>query len=128
MKNLATIACFVLAFACALPNASSANEGQWRGSWQSCTTGHRGKMKAQFCRVDETHVRAKFTGTFAKVIPFRYRPVLDIVHESPDLMILQGNKRLPIVGNFQYSATISGNQFNATYRSRRDYGVWSMQK
>ncbi len=103
-------------------------DGRWRGGWQSCSTGHHGKLNAQFCRIDETHVRATFKGTFAKVIPFRYRPVLDIVHEQPGLMILQGNKKIPLGGNFQYNATISGGQFNATYRSRRDHGTWQMQR
>ena len=102
--------------------------GQWRGSWKSINTGHRGRLGAQFCRIDSTHVQAKFKGTFAKVIPFRYKPVLNIVHEEPGLIVLQGNKKLPLVGNFEYNATIVGNQFNATYRSRRDHGVWYMQR
>ena len=103
-------------------------EGRWRGSWQSCVNGHHGRLSAQFCRIDSTHVQAKFTGTFAKVIPFRYRPVLDIVYEEPGLMVLQGNKRLPLGGNFEYNATIAGDQFTATYRSRRDHGVWQLQR
>jgi len=102
--------------------------GQWNGSWKSCKSGHRGKLNAQFCRLDETHVQAKFTGSFAKVIPFRYRPVLTIVHEESDLMILEGSKKLPLVGNFYYSATVSENSFSATYRSRRDQGVWQMNR
>ncbi|MFK7768534.1 MAG: hypothetical protein AB8B55_15030 [Mariniblastus sp.] len=102
--------------------------GNWRGGWQSCNSGHRGKLNAQFCRIDSTHVRATFKGTFAKVIPFRYRPVLNIVHEEPGLVVLQGNKKIPLGGNFQYNATISNGQFNATYRSRRDHGIWQMQR
>jgi hypothetical protein len=103
-------------------------DGRWHGGWRSCTNGHKGNLNAQFFRLDSNHVKAKFKGTFAKVIPFRYRPVLDIVHEEPGLMVLQGNKKLPLVGNFQYNATITGNQFNATYRSRRDQGVWQMKR
>ena len=89
---------------------------------------HHGKLNAHFCRLDETHVQAKFTGSFAKVIPFRYRPVLTIAHEEPGLMILEGNKKLPLVGNFYYSATVSEAGFSATYRSRRDHGVWQMSR
>lgn len=103
-------------------------EGRWRGGWQSCTNGHKGRMSAQFRRIDSTQVQAKFKGTFFKVIPFRYRPVLDIVYEEPGLIVLQGNKRLPLGGNFEYNATISGNQFSATYRSKRDNGVWQLQR
>jgi len=102
--------------------------GQWKGSWKSCKSGHHGKLIAQFCRIDETHVQAKFTGSFAKVIPFRYRPILTIVQEESDYMILEGNKKLPLVGNFYYSATVSDAGFSATYRSRRDQGVWQMSR
>ncbi len=102
--------------------------GQWKGSWKSCKSGHHGKLNAQFCRIDETHVQAKFTGSFAKVIPFRYRPILTIVQEESDYMILEGNKKLPLVGNFYYSATVSEAGFSATYRSRRDQGVWQMSQ
>ena len=103
-------------------------DGRWQGGWQSCTNGHKGRLNAQFCRIDANHVKAKFGGTFAKVIPFRYRPVLNIVHEEPGLMVLQGSKKLPLMGSFEYNATITGDQFSATYRSRRDNGVWQMQR
>ena len=102
--------------------------GQWKGSWKSCKSGHHGKLNAQFCRIDETHVQAKFTGSFAKVIPFRYRPILTIVQEESDYMLPEGNKKLPLVGNFYYSATVSEAGFSATYRSRRDQGVWQMSQ
>ena len=114
----------------AFSQSASADElaGSWRCGWQSCNTGHRGRLNAQFCRIDQTHVRATFKGTFAKVIPLRYRPVQDIVHEQPGLIILQGSKKIPFGGNFQYNATVSNGQFNATYRSRRDHGSWQMQR
>ena len=127
-KNAACIVAFaVVTLLCQISDADQLN-GQWRGGWRSCVNGHKGRLNASFCRIDSTHVQAKFTGTFAKVIPFRYRPILDIVHEEPGMMVLQGNKKLPIVGNFQYNATITGNQFSATYRSRRDNGVWQMYR
>ncbi|MDG1873338.1 MAG: hypothetical protein P8J27_05475 [Mariniblastus sp.] len=103
-------------------------EGQWRGGWQSCTNGHKGRLSAQFCRIDANHVQAKFNGTFAKVVPFRYRPILKVVHEEPGLIILQGSKKLPLMGSFEYNATITGGEFSATYRSRRDNGVWQMHR
>lgn len=130
MKIRTTTLFIAIALVILLTQSSFAQglEGRWRGGWQSCSNGHKGRLNAQFCRIDSTHVRAKFKGTFAKVIPFRYRPVLDIVYEEPGLMVLQGNKRIPFGGNFEYNATISGNQFTATYRSRRDHGVWQLQR
>ena len=132
MKPAHALALIVSLILLSLPSFSRGQEfeiaGQWNGSWKSCKSGHHGKLNAQFCRLDETHVQAKFTGSFAKVIPFRYRPVLTIVHDEPNLMILKGNKKLPLVGNFYYSATISESGFSATYRSRRDQGVWQMSR
>lgn len=136
MKSKLELALKVFLFSTAFVVASGLSQlaiadelgGQWQGGWRSCANGHKGRLNASFCRIDSTHVRAKFTGTFAKVLPFRYRPVLDIVHEEPGLIVLQGNKKLPVVGNFQYNATISGNQFSATYRSKRDNGVWQMRR
>lgn len=130
MSSKLKLVLVVLAIAVWVPSLAQADDlsGRWRGGWQSVQSGHRGRLSAKFRRIDSTHVRAKFTGTFAKIIPFRYRPVLDIVYEEPGLMILQGNKRLPLGGNFQYDATVYGRQFSATYRSRRDNGVWQMRR
>lgn len=131
MKKNLLILLTVFVFALLLhPTVTHADEfcGKWRGGWLSCTTGHKGKLNAQFRRIDSTHVRAKFSGTFAKVIPFCYRPVLDIVHEEPGLVVLQGTKRIPLGGNFHYNATVTDGHFSATYRSRRDHGVWQMSR
>ena len=60
--------------------------GNWKGSWISCKSGHNGRLKATFCRISPTQVQAKFTGSFAKIFPFRYKAVLDIVHEEDGLI------------------------------------------
>jgi hypothetical protein len=103
--------------------------GRWQGGWKSCKTSHRGRLSARFCRIDDQHVQATFRGTFALVIPFRYRATLDVVHEEPGLVQLSGAKRLgPLMGTFSYDATITNNDFQATYRSRRDNGMWWMSR
>lgn len=60
--------------------------GNWQGSWVSCKSGHNGRLRATFCRISKTKVQAKFTGSFCKVFPFRYKAVLDIVHEEDGLI------------------------------------------
>ena len=122
----------VVALLCSLI-ASSAGAadlaGDWRGGWKSCRTGHRGRLSAKFCRTDACHVQATFRGTFALVIPFRYRATLPVVDEQPGYLRMSGSKRLgPLMGSFAYDATVSGDQFNATYRSRRDHGVWNLSR
>ena len=103
--------------------------GNWSGSWLSCKNGHNGKLRATFCRLNEHQVQATFVGSFAKILPFRYNAVLQIVHEEDGVIVVRGSKRLgPIMGVFSYEATISGDRFDATYQSRRDCGRWSMTR
>ncbi len=111
------------------PASAQDLSGHWSGDWRSCKTSHRGKLSASFCRLDAQHVQANFRGTFAKIIPFRYKAVLNVVHEQPGLMQLSGSKKLgPVMGTFSYDATITGDNFNATYSSRRDRGLWQMRR
>ena len=103
--------------------------GHWNGAWQSQTTGHRGRISATFCQIDSCQVQAKFKGTFARIIPFRYRTKLQIVHQEPGLMVLGGSRKLgPIMGQFTYEGTISNGQFSAQYSSKRDRGTWNLSR
>ncbi len=103
--------------------------GNWQGSWVSCKSGHNGRLRATFCRISKTKVQAKFTGSFCKVFPFRYKAVLDIVHEEDGLIQLRGSRKLgPLMGTFYYEAAITENQFKASYRSKRDCGQWNMTR
>lgn len=103
--------------------------GQWSGHWLSCKNGHHGKLRATFCRLNDCQVQAVFVGSFAKILPFRYKAVLEIIHEEEGLIQLRGSQKLgPIMGTFTYEATISADQFNASYRSRRDCGKWNMSR
>lgn len=103
--------------------------GQWCGSWVSCKNGHHGKLRATFCRLNDSQVQAVFVGSFAKILPFRYKAVLRVVHEEEGLIKLQGSQKLgPIMGTFCYEATITGDQFQASYRAKRDWGKWTMTR
>ena len=115
-----------------LPDEAAAQShwisGRWSGQWESCTTGHRGRLNARFCRVDACHVQATFTGTFFKVLPFRYKTRLRIVHEEPGRLVLSGSRRLPLMGEFRYRAVVTPGCFDATYQSRRDSGRWTLRR
>lgn len=103
--------------------------GTWKGSWLSCKSGHKGKLRATFCRLNEKQVQAVFVGSFAKILPFRYKAVLDVVHEESGMIVVRGSKRLgPLMGTFSYQATITADRFDATYNSKRDWGKWSMSR
>lgn len=103
--------------------------GTWKGTWVSCKSGHNGKLRATFCRLNDKQVQAVFVGSFAKILPFRYKAVLDIVHEESGMIVVRGSKRLgPLMGTFSYQATITADRFDATYNSKRDWGKWSMSR
>ncbi len=110
-------------------NNSSFLHGKWRGTWLSYTNGHNGRLRGRFRQINSSQVRATFTGTFAKVIPFGYITRLNIVHQESDLMILSGSKRLgPIMGRFEYEAVITPHEVISNYRSRRDSGRWYLRR
>ena len=111
------------------PVGSNDFSGQWTGSWLSCKSGHRGKLRATFCRLNDRQLEAVFAGSFAKFLPFRYRAVLEIVEEKPGQLHLRGSKSLgPFMGTFSYEAMLTAVQFKATYQSKRDCGRWSLTR
>jgi hypothetical protein len=103
--------------------------GSWSGDWRSCTSGHKGPLSAQFCRVSPCQYEVRFKGRFFKVIPFRYAVTLDVVEETAEKVILAGSQNLGrIFGTFTYSATVTGDCFEATYTSCKDQGIFRLTR
>lgn len=110
---------------CGTPVSADAS-GVWRGSWHSSPTGHRGPLNARIRQVSPDRYEALFYGRFFVVIPFAYRATLDRVPGTADLYY--SSKRMPIVGNYQTTARISGGSFQATFQSAKDSGVFQMSR
>ena len=102
--------------------------GSWNGMWLSGANSHRGRLSATFCQTNSNQVQARFRGTFAKVIPFRYRANLNVVHQQPGLTVLSGARKLPLAGEFRYYATITDGCFQGKFSSGRNYGHWTLQR
>lgn len=119
--------CILVVLSC---NALSAQEiaGQWSGKWNSNANGHSGKIAATFCQEDSATMKAKFSGTFAKVIPFRYTTRLNIVDQQPGLTVMSGSRRLPLGGEFSYYITMTDQCFHGSFQSRRNRGTFIMRK
>lgn len=100
--------------------------GRWVGGWSSHTTGHAGPLRARIRPVGSDTYRGVFVGRFAKVVPFVYPARLTRVPGTSDRY--QSSARLPLLGQYRMTATVSGNQFYATYRGRRDSGVFQMSR
>jgi hypothetical protein len=102
--------------------------GEWSGTWQSCTSGHNGPLKATFCKTDDCHYQVKFRGRFWKVFPFRYTAVLDVTGQDKDKVHLGGSRKLPFFGEFSYTATATACEFHADYCTKKDNGTFTMTR
>jgi hypothetical protein len=114
----------------AMPTASAQSlAGRWpNGLWTSDTTHHRGPLHAQFQPLNDSQYLVQFGGRFAKVIPFRYTVVLDVVGTSGDAAVLSGSSRLPLFGTFHYNATATPTHFDAHYTNRRYSGQFLLSR
>lgn len=115
-------------FLCLFPSLSSAAEptGRWRGSWKSVSTGHRGALRARVRAVDSDTYRAVFAGRFALVVPFVYPSTL---HRVPGTQnCYQTSTRLPLLGEYRMTASITSGRFYARYSSRNDHGVFDLSR
>lgn len=107
------------------PATNWAPVGKWRGEWISGTNGHRGPLRASIRQTAAGDYRAVFAGRFAKVIPFVYSTRL-----TPTPMPGQYTsvKRLPLVGTYRMSATVTPGHFEATFQGRKDQGVFRLDR
>lgn len=103
--------------------------GCWTGSWQSCSTGHSGALRATFTRCGEGRYRADFSGSFFRILPFRYSVVLDVVDDTDECVTLAGSSYLGrLFGTFRYTATADGCTFTARYTSAKDAGRFDLRR
>lgn len=120
-----------LIVACGLSAHAEATDlsGCWSGSWQSCSTGHAGVLRATFTRCDDTHYRVDFSGRFFKILPFRYSVTLQVVDETDESVTLAGSSYLgKLFGTFCYKATATDCQFRADYTSKKDRGMFTLTR
>lgn len=113
----------------AVPAEATDLTGCWAGSWQSCTTGHKGPLFATFQKCGAEAYRVEFSGRFFKIFPFRYSVVLSVVEDTDEAVTLAGSSFLGrMFGTFTYRATADACHFTAGYRSKKDSGAFELRK
>tara|TARA_R110002049_G_scaffold285698_1_gene466677 strand:- start:51965 stop:52360 length:396 start_codon:yes stop_codon:yes gene_type:complete len=100
--------------------------GSWRGSWSSQSTGHKGALRARIRPIDANTYRAVFTGRFAGIIPFVYPAKLQRVPGQCDCYT--SSQRLPLLGTYRMTASVTPNRFYATFGGRKDQGTFDMRR
>jgi hypothetical protein len=122
-RTLAALALLIL------PNvlfAADPVSGRWVGQWTS-DGGHRGPLRANLTTTP-TGYTATFAGRFAGVVPFVYRTPLHAIGASGDAVFLTAERRLPLFGTFRTDAVVTPMTFDATFRSGRDSGRFTLTR
>jgi hypothetical protein len=111
------------------PASADSIEGRWEGRWLSDINGHTGRLRCLLTRSGDTNYTARFRATYWKI--FRYSYQVDLQFEQRDgLWHLRGDENLGWLagGVYQYSGSVSPTNFQSTYRSKYDHGVFEMTR
>lgn len=104
--------------------------GCWNcGSWLSCCTGHKGTLRAVITQCDASHYRCTFSGTFLKVVPFRYTVTLTVTRVEADKIYFTASRKIPMFGgSFTTNGYATACRFHANYCSPKDRGTFDMSR
>ena len=102
--------------------------GHWHGYWASCQTGHRGRLRARFCKIDANCYEVRFSGTFFVAIPFSFKVHLRATEQQDGTVLLSGAPRLPLFGTFHFAAVATNHDFSANYWTRKDQGQFNLER
>ena len=104
--------------------------GCWNcGSWLSCCTGHKGTLRAVITQCDASHFRCTFSGTFMKVVPFRYTVTLTVTRVEADKIYFTASRNIPLFGgSFSTNGYATANRFHANYTTPKDRGTFDMSR
>ncbi len=111
----------------AITLAADPHAGRWVGRWSSDANGHSGPLRANISPT-ATGYSATFAGRFAGVVPFVYRTPLEVVGTSGDVVYLTAERRLPLFGTFRTDAVVTPGTFDATFRSGKDSGKFTLTR
>lgn len=125
-RHLLTVFALTLFFQVHLAAANDGVAGRWQGNWTSAATGHSGPLRASITPLPNGDYRAIFAGRFAKVIPFVYPARLSSVPGAPGQYT--SSQRLPLMGTYSMTASISSHIFHADFRGRKDAGTFRMTR
>lgn len=128
MYRMTLTALIFLGYVTATSAQSPSVSGSWTGYWESDMNGHNGPLHARIRQINDDNYRASFRGRFAGVIPFWYSTKMHVESADENSVVLGANQRLPFLGEYQTTAVITSDHFDATFTSRRDYGRFVMSR
>lgn len=110
-----------------VPNNSP--QGPWEGRWKSDANGHSGRLRCLITSKGPTGTEARFRATFARIFTYEYAVPVSLIQETNRLH-LEGAANLGWLagGRYTYDGFLTSTQFNSTYRSRHDHGVFELTR
>lgn len=98
------------------------------GSWLSCCTGHKGSLRANISCCGGNY-ECTFSGTFMKLIPFRYTVTLQTAAVGNGIVYFRASRQIPLFGgSFNCSGWATATKFHANYTSPKDRGSFDMSR
>lgn len=117
----------MLLLSCGAVFAEPPIAGRWRGEWVSDQNGHRGALRANVTPTTDGY-DVRFSGRFAKVIPFTYRQHLTQTGSDGERVYLAAERRLPLFGTFRMMAEATANTFDARFSAGQEQGRFKLQR
>lgn len=105
-------------------------EGPWTGSWTTTSNGHTGDLRAivKESKKKPGEYQFRYHATWAKIFSGGYT-VSYPVTKSGRTYHVTGEENLGIFGTFGHNGKIQGNNFDATFSSKKgDIGVFEMKR
>jgi len=103
--------------------------GRWEGKWVSGVNGHNGTLRCIITEAEAGSFDARFRATYMKILKFSYTVPLSVM-ESNGVWQFTGQEDLGSMagGMYHYEGHTSPTEFQSTYRSKYDQGVFEMKR
>jgi hypothetical protein len=127
-RLLGGLPALVLLFFLTAASQAADLSGCWSGTWESCTTPHKGPLFAEFVPCGPHQYDVHFRGRFFKLLPFKYSVTMT-AEERDGVVYLSGSQYLGrMFGTFSFNAAATDTCFNANYNSCKDHGRFQMSR
>ncbi len=98
------------------------------GYWKSFCNSHHGTLRATISRCGANY-SVTFSGTFLKVVPFRYTQVLTVTGYGDGVVYFRASRNIPMFGGqFCMTGSATACKFTAHYTSKKDRGVFVLSR
>lgn len=110
--------------------------GPWEGYWKSDVNGHTGNLRAiatptpsAACASDGAeHYSFRYHATWASVLSGGYTSDHLVKRDADGSYGVRAEKTIPLIGLYSSEGRVVGDQFESSYRSKSDHGVYVLKR